>query len=407
MTEARSAETAASPSDSMSGSGWGGGRVNESQGAPAIRRAWPIGRDYAAIVAMFVISRGFLVAVGYATLKAIPSVYQNQSLFPDLFVRWDSLWYIRLAQSGYSTVEPLSQSGATNFAFYPAYPALIWLLSHATGVSAATAGVLISNAAFLAALFVIYALGKQFTGSTTNALIAVLLICFAPGGFVFSAVYTESLFVLITAASMLTYARGHYVAAGLLSAFGSSIRSNGVFIAIWFGLEIVRKRGFRGALRFWERPEEYLPAFAAPLGLLAFWWLCYFYTGDAFAQKSTAQFGWGWMLQWPWHNIVAGLSPGHFEDSFWIVSALLALGLSLTLLAKGYWTLFVYCVVNLALYCSTSIPDSLLRYSIAIVPIYFGIAHYVRGPRVLALIVLPVIGGILMVGWTQGGGLVP
>jgi Gpi18-like mannosyltransferase len=365
---------------------------------------WTASWDGAVIVGLFVASRAFLLAVAAVALKVSPPP-QAQGLFPDLFVRWDSLWYINLARSGYSTIEPTDQLGATNLAFYPTYPALIWLVGHLTGLSAAVAGILISNAAFLAALFVIYALGRQIGGSRLNALIAVLLISFVPQGFVFSAVYTESLFVLVTAASMLAYGRRHYVAAAVLAAIGSSIRSNGVFIAVWIGLEMVRKRGFPGALRFWEHPEEYLPAVAAPLGLLAFWWLCYFYTGDAFAQKSTVEFGWGWLPDWPWHGFVENLIYGNTIERFWVVSGLTAVALSFTLLLKGYWTLFIYCAVNFALYFSSTVPTSLLRYSIAIFPIYFGMAYYVRGPVALMLMPYLFLGGVMMVCWAQGAGV--
>jgi hypothetical protein len=360
-------------------------------------------RDVATILGLFLASRAFLVAIGWLTLRLVASPFAGQNLLPDLFVRWDSFWYLNLAGSGYSTAESLSQTGATNFAFYPTYPALIWLVSQFSGLSTAAAGVAISNLAFLGALFVIYILGRHFTGRRIDALIAVALICFVPEGFVFSAVYTESLFVLVTAASMLAYARGNYLTASLLSALGSSIRSNGVFIALWYGMEILRRRGLRGALRFWDRPEEYLPAIAAPIGLVAFWWLCYFHSGDAFAQKSTVVFGWGWMPAWPWHGLWEVIRHGTLDDRFWVGSALVAMTMSLALLRQGKWTLFLYCAANFALYLSTSLPNSLLRYSIALFPIYFGVAPYVRGPRALAVIMIfPALGGALMAAWALG-----
>jgi hypothetical protein len=168
-------------------------------------------------------------------------------------------------------------------------------------------------------------------------------------------------------------------------------------------MEILRKRGFNGALRFWDRPEEYLPAIAAPIGLVAFWWLCYLYSGDAFAQKSTVTIGWGWIPDWPWHGIWEAFRRGTIEDRFWVSAALIALAASFTLLRKGEWTLFVYSAANFALYLSTSLPNSLLRYSIAIFPIYFGVARYIRGPRALIVIMLfPVLGGALMAAWVLG-----
>lgn len=363
---------------------------------------WPARRDYAAIAALFVLSRGFLVAVGAVTLRLTSPGASSGGLLPDLFVRWDSLWYIALAERGYTTTEPLNQVGATNFAFYPVYPALIWALSHLSGLSAAAAGVVISNGAFLAALYVLYGLGRVVTGDRAKALSAVALISFVPEGFIFSAVYTESLFVLVTAGAMLAHSRQHHVMASILTAIGSGIRSNGVFIAVWFGLEAIRKRGFADALRFWEHPEDYLPAFAAPIGLLAFWWMCYLQTGDAFAQKSTVAYGWGWVPEWPWSNVAVALASGSALDRFFVIAGLIAFALSFALLRKGHWTLFAYALVNFALYFSGSIPLSLLRYSIVIFPIYFGLAHYALRPAGLLFILFPVWAAILMVAWTLG-----
>jgi len=56
----------------------------------------PIG-EYATIVALFLASRAFLTAIGWFTLRLVPSAFAGQGLLPGLFVRWDSLWYISIA----------------------------------------------------------------------------------------------------------------------------------------------------------------------------------------------------------------------------------------------------------------------------------------------------------------------
>ena len=396
------------PTDRHDSSGEPATRVGSAPATPSPALAGRLAAlsksDYAIIVLLFVASRALLVLIGYLTLyyRAPPS---QAPLLPDLFVRWDSLWYLATAQFGYSPVEPPGQPGSTNFGIYPLYPALIWTLHQLTGLSFAAAGVLISNACFLAALFVIFAYGVSLTQSRATSLMAVALICFIPEGFVFSAVYTESLFVLLTIAPMWAYSRQHYAAAAVLSALGTLVRSNGVLIIVWYGLEIVRKRGLKGALRFWEHPQEYLPIAVAPLGLVAFWWFAYLSTGDAFAQKSTVLHGWGWTPAFPWDNIVRNLQHGNINERFWITSGLIAFALSFTLLRRGYWTLFAYCAVNFALYFTGTSANSLLRYSIAIVPIYYGIAWYVARSRILAGIAFGIsaaLGAALMLAWTLG-----
>lgn len=365
-----------------------------------------LARSDAAIVAgLFLGSRALLMLVGYLTLELVPGAEAGHPLLPDLFVHWDSAWYLNIAQQGYVSGEAPGEPGASNFAFYPLLPALMWGLSQVTGFSLAASGVLISNFALFVALLVVAELGTALTGDRRNGLMSAALICFVPEGFVFSAIYTESLFLLLTAGSMLAYQRRRYVASAALAALNSAVRTNGILVAAYYGFDILRRRGLRGALRFWEHPEEYLPAFAAPLGLVLFWWFAFAATGDGFAQKSTVFHGWGWVPAFPWTNIVDHLAAGTLNDRFWVVSALAALSLSLTLLRRELWPLFAYCLLNFALYLTGTTANSLLRYSITILPIYFGVSLYlVRSPLLagIAFGALSLLGGFLMAAWSLG-----
>jgi hypothetical protein len=357
--------------------------------------------DAAILAGLFIGSRALLMLIGALTLALMPGGHPGP-LLPDLFVRWDSIWYLDIAQGGYTSSEAPGEPGATNFAFYPLLPALMWGLSHLTGISLAAAGVLICNVAFYVALLVVAELGAALTGDRRNGLMSAALICFVPEGFVFSAIYTESLFLLLTAGSMLAYTRRRFVASAALAALSSAVRTNGVLVATWYGFDILRRRGLKGALRFWEHPEEYLPAIAAPLGLVLFWWFAFAATGDAFAQKSTVLHGWGWAPAFPWSNVIDHLASGTLTDRFWVLSALAALLLSFTLLRRELWPLFAYCLLNFALYLTGSTANSLLRYSITIVPIYFGVSLYlVRSPLLtgIAFGAMSLIGGFLMAAW--------
>ena len=65
--------------------------------------------------------------------------------------RWDSGWYINIAEAGYG--EPPTRVGQeTNHAFFPLYPGLMRLVVRTTGLETSLAGNLISGAALLAAL---------------------------------------------------------------------------------------------------------------------------------------------------------------------------------------------------------------------------------------------------------------
>src|SRR5512141_1675319 len=104
----------------------------------------------------------------------------------DVWARWDSDWYLRIAEHGYSW--PSSTP-----AFFPLYPLLVagggrLLFGHDV-----LAGVAISLAAGTAAFALLYGLTAEKLGETA-ARRTVLYLAVAPTSLFFGAVYSESLF---------------------------------------------------------------------------------------------------------------------------------------------------------------------------------------------------------------------
>ena len=115
--------------------------------------------------------------------------------------RWDSGWYVAIAESGYEARRRvLGQE--TNHAFFPLYPALMRGVSKATGLDVARAGALVSALALLGALVLLAAWTRRRFGEERvwPALVAFLVF---PTSFFFAAVYTESLLVLLALAAIL------------------------------------------------------------------------------------------------------------------------------------------------------------------------------------------------------------
>ena len=393
--------------------------MTETAAVPAPHRLTTLtANDLTLIVGCFVVSRLLLTVFGLVTLNSYAGPAPDMigaasyaATLPDLFVRWDSLWYLSIAQHGYTmATPPLQEPGSTSYAFYPLYPLAMWLLSSATGLSLAVAGLVVSNVSFLAALVFVFLLAERWSGDKTVAAFTVALLCFVPEGFIFSAVYTESLFLLLTAASMWAFERKQNVLAGFLAALGSLSRSNGVLIVVYFGFAILRERGLKDSLRFWQQPERYLPIVLAPLGLFAFWWFCMLTTGDAFAQKSSMIHGWSWHVAAPWTNIIAELFGAEGRSQFLMGSSLVAFLLSLTLLRRrDSWPLFGYCAANFALFWTGSLANSLLRYAIVLFPIFFGMSRAVAHRPILAaasLLVFALLDVLLMGLWAVGSGLI-
>ena len=319
----------------------------------------------------------------------------------DAACQWDCGWYVSIIQGGYSSVPIASQPGATNYAFFPLYPLMVKALAYLTGLSPIMAGLVISNAAFFLGLTYIYRLVIAQSGSRQLAQLTVTIICVLPGTFVFSAVYTESTFLLCLAASMFYWQRGEYCRAGLAAAALSAVRSNGVLLIVYFVAWIWRRYGLSTLLRPWQRAEAFIPIVLAPLGLFLFWAYCYFSTGDAFAQATTAEAGWNWRWGVPFYNLWQHFSLGG-EARFWAVGGFLAFLCSLLLVWQKRYEEFLFCAAVFLLIFGSQIPQSLLRYSIPLFPIWVGLADAIRRREVLTystLSLLATLSGCLMVAW--------
>jgi len=368
--------------------------------------------DATLIVACFVLSRALVTAVGLLILNGHPATLHNpmqthpfEASVPDLYVRWDSFWYIWIAEHGYSTVGAWDRAGTTTYAFYPVYPVLMWLVATLTGLSTAMSGVVVSNAAFLAALFVVFALAERWSNDKVVASFTVALLAFVPEGFIFSAVYTESVSLLLVSGSILLYERKLNTFAGIAAAVAALSRSNGILVVLYFGAKLLHERGVPGALRFWQQPERHFPIVIAPLGLFAFWWFSMVNTGDAFAQKSTVMHGWGWAADLPWRNIWRDLTGPEARSQWLMAGSLTAFAASLTLLRRDTWVLFVFCLANFLLFWTGTLSNSLIRYSIILFPIYFGISRLIAHrpiPAMLLIAVFCLLNAMMMGLWAIG-----
>jgi hypothetical protein len=142
--------------------------------------------------------------------------------------RWDSVWYLAIANDGYG--EPARQ------AFFPLYPLLVravGLPGRVLGLGGADllAGLAVSVVAFAAGLWCVHRLVALELGDSV-ARQAVLLVALFPTAFAFSAVYTEALYLALTAGALLAGRTGRWPLAGLLGALAAATRSSGALLLI-------------------------------------------------------------------------------------------------------------------------------------------------------------------------------
>lgn len=137
-------------------------------------------------------------------------------------IRWDGIWYLQIARSGYRN--PLAA------AFYPLYPLAVHVASWLTG-SLPVAALVVSLAAMLAGLVAVHRLTELELGPRC-AKATVRLMAFGPMAVFLSAAYTESLFLALSAGTLYCSRRGRWAYAGLLGGLAALTRVTGVALLL-------------------------------------------------------------------------------------------------------------------------------------------------------------------------------
>ena len=141
--------------------------------------------------------------------------------------RWDSVWYLRIADSGYGDSAPRA-------AFFPLYPLLVRGVATVLGGSHGAllvAAYLVSLAAFLGALTLLYRLTELELGRRL-ARPTLLLLAVFPAAVYFGAPYSESLFLLLAVGAFYAARTGRWAWAGACAGLASATRSAGLLLLL-------------------------------------------------------------------------------------------------------------------------------------------------------------------------------
>jgi hypothetical protein len=347
-----------------------------------------------------------------------PSLTHDLGAFTDVWARWDSVWFLRIAEHGYDAA-----SGAAS-AFYPLYPATVGVLGRALFGHYVLAGTAVSLAAALGSFFLLHRLAEERLGAD-GARRAVLYLAVFPFALFLQAVYSESLYLLLTLAAFVLAERRRFLAAGAVAGLALLTRPVGVALLPALGLLAWRER---------DRVRAFASLGVAPLLFAAYPLYLWRAEGDPWAFVH-AQRIWSRHLSPAgplggiWDGLRAGwagieqLASGSHTHAYWTTVqdtdpiraatinlenlAFLVLFVALTVIA---WRRFgapygLFAAVSLAI--PLSVPSerwpllSLPRFGLTIFPFFLALAALGGRPRVhtAVIAVSSLLLGVAVVQW--------
>lgn len=347
----------------------------------------------------------FAVAKAVTIVAMAASLQQRAAgvtwpLLRDAFVHWDAVSYLDIAGHGYPARLDYHD------AFLPGYPLLIRAVSVATS-DLVVAGVMVSAFAELAALMLMHELVRRERDDTV-AVFAVWAVAFAPLGFFFTGVYTESAFIAGTALSLLLMRSGNVRGASLAAAFAVSMRLTGIVLVAVIAVEMVMRHRLR-------RDVLWLAVIPLPLVLYAAY--LHLHTGDALAflhAQSLPSFGEA--VAWPWDGlrttwVTAATSTDPTNQAVFVREV--AAGIAGFVAVVAAWvdvrfprSLALYCTLVWLMAVSLTFWRSVPRYDLALFPVVIVVADVTSRARVLRPLLVGVGAAVLAWGafvYAEGG----
>lgn len=386
--------------------------------APAERSWWPALRYCGAVYLVVRIGLWALAAAAWGLTDEPGSITPSRTTqvltngwhnaFTD-WTKWDALWFLQVAQHGYSTQN-------ASAAFFPGYPLLIWAVGFLCFGHLVIAAYIVSNGALLAALMVFYQLTTRERGADTARRAVLYLAIFPTAFFLFDA-YSESLF-LLCAVSALSLARsGRWVWAGVVGAGATLTRSIGVVLILALAVEAVQQTVAERRLGSAEQGPgaaiaprlacSLLPA--AGVGSYLLYWQLRFH--DWYTPIRVENTNWDRSFSVPWYTLWRGLDLAwryaFIRGTGWLTFDFLALALGLIL---GVWVAVrarpayaVYTWVSILFFLSAAWPGRPLtsdpRYLLPLFPLAWPLAHWGRRAGVHQAIVGLSAASLAVVGW--------
>ncbi len=331
-------------------------------------------RDWILVTGFLIVTRALLSIVALSAANVSPGVgVASGSLCPEprslpcVWASWDGDYYLKIAQNGYTL-------HGIELAFFPAYPLLIRLFALFDARWAPLAGFLISNAAFIAAMLVLWLQVRAEFGAA-RAWETIVAYTVFPTSLFFSAVYTESLFLLFGVLVYWFSVREKFFLAAILVALAALTRPTGVLFALIPLGEILLK-----PKRDWARAA--VIALVSAVGLLAYGAYLWVTQGSPLAFLPAQAQAWGRSFALPWQTVWDGVlvfasGTGSGRTDLIATVAFIALTIASWLYVRK--SLFVFSAVSLFFLLVAHGPAtdplySMARFGLGLFPCFIALA---------------------------------
>ncbi len=277
------------------------GRLRSRSATAGLADRWALGALGVALGSRLIVAAAGLVTVRLFTVHRIVSgmrypvwAERFHGMLGDLLnplAHYDGVWFLHITALGYPN--------GLYATFFPLYPLAVRAAGLLVGRDYELAGIALSTAFFLAAACLLYGLVALDFGRGAAFWTVVFLSLF-PTSFFFQAVYSESLFLLLSLACFWCLRRDRMVLAGVAALLASLTRVTGVLLLLPMAMTYFGSHR-RATGRDWARPVALL---LPPLGLLGYCLFLWRAGGDPVAW-STGESDWGRHLTAPtstvWH----------------------------------------------------------------------------------------------------------
>jgi hypothetical protein len=355
-------------------------------------------------------SRLLVLAVGVVTVLLL---FPRDSPVPfrvsadpvlNLPARWDAGWYLGIARTGYDWRPELHEHRHA-LAFFPAYPVGMRIAGELVTVPARVfnaprlldngntrvlwGGVLLSLVCFGVGACYAFQVTLLQDGDEGAAFRTIVLLAAYPFALFFSAPYSESLFLMVSAGTVLAWLRdrpGSALVWGLLTGLA---RSNGWTLTFALTADAIIRRRARGV-------SWMVVALGPAIGALSYCVYVYTITGNPF-EWATAQEGWGAALS-PLSFLtrrVAGIAHQGFAgyvtanpiDVLTFLATAIAVATAVWQAYRREWLFAVWTIAYLAPALAVDLPAT-GRMTAVLVPVFIQLARALKGPAFAAALVL-------------------